>query len=124
MNDARPKRIVLLILVIVWAIAGILEAVINHRGAGYVAYTVGHGLLTTFLGLLWVQYDSTERGYPLSKALKVMVCLFGAIAIPYYLLRTRGLGGGVIGIGKAMLFGCALLIVFAVTEYSAERVLP
>src|SRR5690242_4719270 len=113
MNEARPKRTVLLILVLVWAIDGIIEAVISHRGGGYIAYTLGHGLLTAFLGLLWVQYDSTERGYPLSKALKVMVCLFGAIAIPYYLLRTRGLGGGVIGIGKVMLFGCALLIIFA-----------
>ena len=49
--------------------------------------------VTSLLGLYWVVIDSRERGYETSKALRICICLAAIVAIPYYLLRSRGIKG-------------------------------
>ena len=51
------------------------------------------GLLAIGLIVLWCHYDSYERVYQVKLPLRVCLVLFAGIAVPCYLLLTRGWRG-------------------------------
>lgn len=71
-----------------------------------VGHTLGYGfeLLILALILCWYYFDTQQRGERRSKGLLLGVVLLPAVALPWYLFRSRGARQG----GKA--FGWALLM--------------
>jgi hypothetical protein len=50
-------------------------------------------LLFLFLILGWCHYDALDKGYRISKHMRVFLVLFYPLAFPIYLFKSRGLGG-------------------------------
>jgi hypothetical protein len=65
--------------------------------------------------LAWCKIDAREREYKLSKRFPLAVVLFGFLAPTYYLLRSRGLGQGLISVGWMILYASVLEIVLWIT---------
>jgi hypothetical protein len=72
---------------------GFLESMLVPTSGLYFASQLSQMLVTTLLILYWVVVDANERGVETSKALRVMIVLLAIVAVPYYLLRTRGIRG-------------------------------
>jgi len=60
---------------------------------------IGFGILT----LGWCYYDSLERNSPLGSGFRVLIALFGILALFIYLIKSRGLRRGASSIGIALL---------------------
>ena len=72
---------------------------------------IGFGIL--ILG--WCYYDSLERGKPLGSVFRVLVVLFGILALFVYLLKSRGLKQGLRSIGLALLVLAGMVLIMFVT---------
>lgn len=80
------------------------------------AYNLGFNALT----FTWLYFDSLGRGYRPSLLLKVGVLLLAAVAVPWYLLRSRT--GSARWIALARLAGFFVLLVLAAsTGYLLTR---
>lgn len=115
----RAKRIVLISVLCLWTLAGVMYGLLDESSSAYGVLVLAHGLLTSLLALLWVHYDSETRDYKPSKALRLMICLLAIVALPYYLLRSRGLNG-IVTILKAVGFLILISIVNAITQAITE----
>ena len=75
-----------------------------------------------FLGLLlawWVYSDRRARGVGMPFEFEAFVVFLWPVVLPYYLYRTRGWWGLMLGVGFWALYlvpSVASLLVFAVTE--------
>lgn len=72
---------------------------------------------------LWYRIDSEQRSYKRSRWLNIGIIAIAIVALPYYLIRSRGLKNGAIATGAMILL---LLLSGALTfagEYSAHYVL-
>jgi hypothetical protein len=64
--------------------------------------------------LAWCYYDSLERGERLGAGYRVLIVIFGLLALFIYLLRTRGLVRGLRASGMAVLFIVGLMLIAGV----------
>lgn len=55
-----------------------------------------------FLIFLWYRIDADERGFQRSTLLNVAIVMVAAIAVPYYLIRSRGWQEGQLAVLKAL----------------------
>jgi hypothetical protein len=104
-NAERNKRIVLILLIALWFIAGLLKYVAGASAA----IQLGSALVTSLLALVWVVYDSENRPYKPSKTLRLFICLLAIIALPIYLLRSRGVRGVFSIVGLVAFFALLVL---------------
>lgn len=56
-----------------------------------------------FLIFLWYRIDADERGFQRSPLLNVAIVMVAAVAVPYYLIRSRGWQEGQVAVLKALL---------------------
>ena len=70
-------------------------------------------IANAFLAFLWFRLDSDQRSYRRTPFLTTAVVGISAVAIPYYLFRTRGIRGGAIGVlvFVSLLFGYGVMSV-------------
>lgn len=68
---------------------------------------IGFGVLT----LGWCYYDSLERNKPLGAGFRILIALFGVLALFIYLIKSRGLCRGVFAIGVAVLVVAGVLLI-------------
>ena len=118
----RAKRLVLVSVLCLWAFAGVIAGTLDKSSSAYGVLVLAHALGTSLLVLLWVHYDSETSDYKPSKALRLMICLLAIVALPYYLLRSRG-AGGIVMILKAVGFLFLISVVNAITQAITEAVL-
>jgi len=64
----------------------------------------------------WCHYDSLERGKPLSQGFRVLVVLFGILALFVYLLKSRGFKQGLLSSGRALLVLLGMVLVMFVSS--------
>jgi hypothetical protein len=64
---------------------------------------VAYAVFGTFLIFAWYHIDARQRGYRRPAWLNIGVILLAIVAMPYYFFRTRGLKGGLISTGLALL---------------------
>lgn len=67
------------------------------------AIDLGLAFAMVFLIFLWYRIDAEQRGFKRSLLLNVSIVLLAAIAVPYYLIRSRGWQHGQIAVLKAVL---------------------
>jgi hypothetical protein len=86
---------------------------VGERTPGLLQFS--EGLIFSFILFYWFMVDSTIRDYNPSRVLKFMVVVFAVIALPWYIIRTRGLRQSVTSfvcaLGLLVLSDGALLIV-------------
>ena len=70
-------------------------------------------LLLTFL---WYRLDATERGYRRSSMLNIGIVGLTAVALPWYLFKSRGAKGGFLATGGALL----MLLLSGVLNYAGS----
>lgn len=81
-----------------------------HRGPerGALSMTL-HVLATLAVIFAWFWLDARRRGYRASIALRVAMLGLTVAALPYYLFRSRGFGGGMKGLAWSVLvFGTTM----------------
>ena len=72
---------------------------------------IGYG----FLILLWCSLDSRERNENLGQGFRILLIVFGALALLFYLFKSRGFKKGLVSTGYALLFFLGLVIVGSIT---------
>ena len=112
----RNKRAALVVLVGLWAAAGILEVKLDVHSGGYLAYILGHTFATSVLVLYWVLNDAEGRAYQPSKAVRTTICLLTIVGLPVYLLRSRGVRG-ILAVGLAAAFAALLFCAMFASAY-------
>lgn len=68
------------------------------------------GIALNILTFAWCRLDSEECGYHLHRLFPIATILFGFLALLYYLFRSRGAGGGLIGTGWFFLYGLCCVV--------------
>ncbi|HEY0319649.1 MAG TPA: hypothetical protein VGC66_01630 [Pyrinomonadaceae bacterium] len=72
---------------------------------------IGFGILI----LSWCHYDSLERGKPFGSGFRVLVVLFGILALFVYLLKSRGFKQGLRSSGMALLVLLGMVLIMFVS---------
>ena len=93
------KRKILLIYIPLVAFASLMAGVVFGQNQAVGLAQLFFGIVINVLGLWWARIDAEERHYELSRHFTLAVVIFGIFAIIYYLLRSRGVRGGLISIG-------------------------
>jgi TonB family protein len=99
----RSAQWVLALLPITVMITCALAPLIPPRSAQAFLLTAFCALSQTFLIFLWYRIDAQRRGFRRSGMLNISVAAFTSLAIPYYLLRSRGFLGGLVALGLSIL---------------------
>lgn len=73
-------------------------------------------LITLALMFMWFVADARDVGYQASRLLKVCVIAVGVIAIPYYLIKAKGLKRASLSFLKTLGFVVALIAILVVVE--------
>jgi hypothetical protein len=72
---------------------------------------IGYGIFI----LLWCSFDSRERNEDLGAGFRILLVIFGAFALLFYLFKSRGFKKGLISIGYLLLFLLILVLVNTIT---------
>ena len=69
----------------------------------------------SLLILAWCYYDSLERGKVLRSRFRLLIVIFGPLALFIYLFKSRGFSQGIVSSGVALLVYVGLLLVMIVS---------
>jgi hypothetical protein len=105
----RQKRVILAIIFCLMVVTAPVSLFIPETRGWQLAFELPIGLAISILVFLWATYDANERGFFISKTMAVVLVLFTVIAMPIYLLRTRG-RAGFKAIAKLLLFLVAIVV--------------
>ena len=94
-------------LIVLGAISFAMPA-IERAMTGRVEVLSAYGLVETALSLIalfwWFHLDKAEHNYRAGKLMNAGVLVMAAVALPIYLVRSRGWKRGAIAIGYALVF--------------------
>jgi hypothetical protein len=108
------RRIVLIYIPLVATATIIVGMFLGARSRYVLLLDIASGIGMNILALAWCKIDAKNRNYQLSKHFPLFVVLLGIFTLIYYLLRSRGIGRGLISIGW--------LVVYIVTVFVALTV--
>ena len=115
-GSVGPKNLALIVLALLSFASPALERVVTGR----VELLSGFGMAETLLSLVvlfwWFHLDKAEHDYRAGKLMNAGVLLLAAVALPIYLIRSRGWRRGVIAIGVALLFLAGTLVLAELGE--------
>jgi len=90
---ARAKRLRLIGLLVLSTVFGAIEQLQEINDFDGTFFIIAGTIGVVMLVVSWCLLDARERGYTIPKLLLVLIVLFGAIGLPLYLIRTRGVRG-------------------------------
>jgi hypothetical protein len=100
----RPKTVALIVLAVLSFASPALERAVTGR----VELLSSFGLAETALELIavfwWYHLDKAEHHYQAGKLMNAGVLVLAAVALPIYIIRSRGWKRGAKAIGIALLF--------------------
>ena len=67
--------------------------------------------------LIWCHIDARERGITLGQGFRIAVILLMPIALTYYLFRSRGFAGGLLGLLYAFGFYVLMVLTSVITDF-------
>ena len=102
--------VVLALLALVALLAGLLEPLSDVAKGDWLWFNMVLSLACAILVFTWYYLDTEAHAYRRTPLLNIMVVAVGLLAIPYYLIRSRGMRAGLRACG---LFLLALLVWFA-----------
>jgi hypothetical protein len=95
----EKRRIILIYIPMVATATIIVGMILGSRSRYVLLLDIASGIGINILTLAWCKIDAKERNYRLSKHFPLFVVLLGIFTLIYYLLRSRGIGRGLISIG-------------------------
>jgi len=112
-NNKRNVLLAMLGLVVLSTIAEwALIYVNNALQLIFILTAVGY----TVAVLIWCNIDARERGITLGSGFRIAVILIMPVALIYYLFRSRGLTGGLLGILYAVGFYILMALTAVITN--------
>ena len=118
-NVNNEKREIIILVFIFSAVSTFFTLLFDKTGFEQII-----GLATAisigFLILWWCKIDSVERNYELKFGFRILIVLFGAFSLIFYLLKSRGFRDGLVAVGYALLIFIGLIIIntFVTAIYS------
>jgi apolipoprotein N-acyltransferase len=107
----KPKHVLGMLLAFT-LLAALIDARETQHGASAPWWALMSSLIFSFLCFCWYRLDSEQRQYRRTVLLNVGVIALAAVAIPYYVVRSRPPGQK----GRALLrFGGFVLLLIAVS---------
>jgi hypothetical protein len=104
-NELRvAKRKCLVWILGVSGLCGFLTGVLAEGSAYAMMAEFFEGGFFLIFVVVWCHFDAEERGFVISRALRVMLILLLVAAFPYYLWRTRKWGALLLTLGWAGVF--------------------
>ncbi len=84
------KRQSLWLLLALFFVAGWFSVIIDAKSSYYPIYQLFFGLGSTIFIVRWVALDALERRYQLTSLWIIFFVLISLLALPCYLIKTRG----------------------------------
>ena len=113
---ARPKTVALMVLAVLSFASPALERAITGRVELLSNFGLGETLLSLIVLFCWFHLDKAEHDYRAGKLMNAGVLLLAAVALPIYLIRSRGWKRGAMAIGVALLFLAGTLVLAELGE--------
>ena len=104
----RRKNVILLVLALISFLAGAVNQYF-YPGVDFPKSDIPFIFLSLFLLFYWYHLDAIQHSYRRSVFLNISVILIAALAMPYYLFRSRGFKKGFI----ATIGFFALIVLFS-----------
>ena len=108
-NVNKEKREIIILVCIFSAVSTFFTLLFDKTGLEQVI-----GLATAisigFFILWWCKLDSLERNYELKSGFRILIVLFGAFALMYYLFKSRGFRNGLVAVSYALLIFIGMII--------------
>ena len=111
---ARPETRLLALLPAFALVAGCLEYGPARGPQAGSRLLMLHAVASLVVVLVWFVADARRRGYRASIFLKAAMLGATAVALPYYLLRSRGLAGGLRSLALAALVFAGTMVAYHV----------
>jgi hypothetical protein len=107
----NPKRRVLWAAVIFSALMGVLVVILHEATPTFPIVRVVSIICISLLVLAWCYFDSLERHQSFDSRFRLVIVVFGLLALFIYLLKSRGLSRGLRSVGIALLFCVGMLMI-------------
>jgi len=110
----KEKRKVLIILGVAQIVVTLAGVVLGRFEAvsSFIAILSAVGWAVGILA--WIKIDAEQRAEDVSSGLRFAIIILGVFALAYYLFKTRGLAGGLKGLGWTLLYFLAFFLVYFV----------
>ena len=117
----RSKAVALSLLAVVAFAGPFLETLLTGGVEPYGKWEIGETVIALVLVFWWYHVDKAERGYRAGPLMNGGMLLVMALAMPIYLLRSRGWKQGGIATAVAIALFLVLLGLGEAGEYLAAR---
>jgi hypothetical protein len=120
----RSKNISLALLALVSFLGPFLEVVLTGRVDSFGKWEIGETLIALVLVFWWYHVDKAEHGYRAGPLMNGGMLLVLAIAMPIYLVRSRGWKRGALAVAIAIAIGLVSFGLGELGEWSAKKMGP
>ena len=117
------KRKVLLAAAGFSAFIGALVSVLDESTPPFRIARVAGVICISLLVLAWCYFDSLERYQSFDSRFRVVILIFGLLALFIYLLKSRGLTQGMRSVGAALLFCAGMLVILVASAFVFASIL-
>jgi len=114
---ANNKRNVLLAMIGLVLGSAIAQWAFIYVRNAYELITIFTAIGFTVGVLIWCHIDARERGTTLGQGFRIAVILLMPIALIYYLFRSRGFAGGLLGLLYAFGFYVLMVVTSVITDF-------
>lgn len=102
------------LILVVFALSSLLSGIVGQYFWPEMPLSMADyafAVLGSFLIFAWYHTDAKQRGYRRPTWLDIGIILVAIVAMPYYLFRTRGFKGGLVGttLGLLLMIGTGVL---------------
>lgn len=120
----RGKAAALSLLAAVSFLGPMTERIATGTVEDFSAYAAVETLVQLVLIFTWYHLDKAERSYPAGKLMNAAILVVAMIAIPVYLVRSRGWQQGTLAIAVATVFVGALYVLERLGEQFGAALSP
>jgi hypothetical protein len=112
------RRLLVITLYVASLVWGVVQVMLPESGGLYYLFA----LVMAGAAAWWVVSDARDRGKPILHILQLLIFLLWPIAVPIYLVATRGIRGLGLSVAHAVGLILVLCIGFYVTVFSVHGV--
>ncbi|MEM9412124.1 MAG: hypothetical protein AAGA30_13490 [Planctomycetota bacterium] len=113
-SSRKLRRILIIKIYIAFLFWGVVQVLAPEVGGLYYLFALVAGGSAAW----WAVLDASDRGRPILHIVQFFVLLFWPLAVPVYLIASRGIRGFGLSVAHAVGLMLALLIGFYVTVFS------
>ena len=106
----KEKREIIILVFIFSAVSTFFTHLFDKTGLEQII-GLAAAISIGFFILWWCKIDSLERSYELKPGFRILIVLFGAFALIFYLFKSRGFRNGLVAVSYALLIFIGLIII-------------